>query len=189
MKKSLLAIAISLIASGSVSAIAAAPASGTQIGTGTLAVTGAAAESACTVSFPTSVTLPTFSKADFSAKAQNSVIGSQNAGNITFSGCNGQSVTIKVTTANTVSGNGYITFPVVNGREQGQYGLIVGLEKDGAEKYIKVNKDDTSFQNITVNNESYSIPVTVSTYKVGTNANAISYGTYNVNYVFTATYA
>ena len=87
---------------------------------------------ACTVSFPTSVTLPTFSKADFSAKAQNSVIGSQNAGNITFSGCNDQSVTIKVTTANTVSGNGYITFPVVNGSEQGQYGLVVGLEKDGA---------------------------------------------------------
>ena len=69
MKKSLLAIAISLIATGSVSAIAAAPAPGTQIGTGTLAVTGATAESACTVSFPTSVTLPTFSKADFSAKA------------------------------------------------------------------------------------------------------------------------
>lgn len=189
MKKSLLAIAISLIATGSVSAIAAAPAPGTQIGTGTLAVTGATAESACTVSFPTSVTLPTFSKANFSAKAQNSVIGSQNAGNITFSGCNDQSVTIKVTTANTVSGNGYITFPVVNGSEQGQYGLVVGLEKDGAEKYIKVNKDDTNFQNIAVNNESYSIPVTVSTYKVGTNANAISYGTYNVNYVFTATYA
>ena len=66
MKKSLLAIAISLIATGSVSAIAAAPAPGTQIGTGTLAVTGATAESACTVSFPTSVTLPTFQSRFFS---------------------------------------------------------------------------------------------------------------------------
>lgn len=189
MKKSLLAIAISLIASGSVSAIAAAPASGTQIGTGTLAVTGTVADSACTVSFPTSVTLPSFSKADFSAKTQNSTIGSQNAGNITFSGCNGQSVNIKLTTTSTVSGNGLLTYPVVNGKEQGQFAITVGLDKDGTMRFMKANKDDTNFQNISVNNESYSIPVTVGTYKTGNNVNDVSYGTYNVNYVFTATYA
>ncbi|WP_000749067.1 type 1 fimbrial protein [Escherichia sp. TW14182] len=189
MKKSLIAITISLFVGSSVSAIAATPASGTQIGSGTLAVTGSTGESACSVSFPTSVTVPSFSKADFNAKSTREVITSQNAGNITFTGCSGQSVNLKVTASNTISGNGYIAYPVVNGKTQGQYGVVVGLEKDSVFQYIQINRDDANFQNITVGDDNYSIPVTVSSYKMGTNSADISYGTYNVNFVFTATYA
>ncbi|EQC3334525.1 type 1 fimbrial protein [Escherichia coli] len=190
MKKTVLAVAMTLMVGSSASAIAATPASGTTIGTGTLAVTGTVGESACTVSFPASVTMPSFSKADFSAKAPNSVITTQSAGNITFSGCSGQSVNIKVATTSKTSGNGLQTFPSVGGKVQGQYALFLGLEKAGAKRYIKVNNlDDPNFQNIGVTNDNFTIPVSVDVYKIGTNANDISYGSYSVSYVFTATYA
>ena len=189
MMKKALAISVALMVGASASAMAASGVSGTQIGSGTLAVSGAVGESTCTVSFPNSVAIPAFSKADFQAKAMNSVITTQSAGNITFSGCDGQSVTIKVSSTDKVSGNGFQTFPVINGEEQGQFALALGLDKNGKKQYVKVNKDDTNFQNISITSSNNSIPVTVDLVKIGYNANGITYGSYNVNYVFTATYA
>ncbi|EOX9507551.1 hypothetical protein [Citrobacter amalonaticus] len=189
MKKTFFAMGLlSTMAAGTAMA-----ASGDTIGTGTLAVTGTTGTSTCSVVFPTSVTMPTITTSMFQAAGNGSAILQQQAGNIQFNGCNGQSVNIKVTAnGGQIAGSKTIIYPTVNNKAQGWFGLTFGISTDQGSNFTNLKLDNTPSTAIAVNNDAFTVPVRVEAVKMQATADSgtnVSQGNYSSNFVVTATYA
>lgn len=173
------------------SAMAAAN-SGTTIGSGTLAVTGTVGASTCSVTFPQSVTMPTITTAMYQKTAFQNAMAQQSAGNIQFSGCNGQSVDLKVmaTGFGGIAGSKTIAYPKIdNTYSQGWLGLTFGVSKDNGSSFTNMKLDNTPLR-IDVTNETFALPVRVEAVKMSSKASTdIGQGNYSASFVVTATYA
>lgn len=173
------------------SAMAAAN-SGTTIGTGTIAVTGTIGTSTCSVTFPQSVTMPSVTTAMYNQTQQLNPMVQQPAGNIQFSGCNGQSVNLKVTASNVaaVSGNKLVAYPKVNDKGQGWLGLSFAVSTDSGSNFKYLKLDNSPSEPISVTSDTFALPVRVNAVKMSTNnATDIGQGNYSASFVVTATYA
>ncbi|MFS9382291.1 hypothetical protein QNN88_16565 [Citrobacter sp. ANG330] len=187
MKKTFLVMGLlSTMAAGTAMA-----ASGDTIGTGTVAVTGTTGASTCSVVFPTSVTMPTITTSLFQAAGNGSAILQQQAGNIQFNGCNGQSVNIKVAVSDgQLTGSKNIVYPKVNNAAQSWFGLTFGISTDQGSNFTNLKLDNTPSTAISVDNDAFTVPVRVEAVKMtANNGIAISQGNYSENFVVTATYA
>lgn len=181
-KKSTIALILSLGIVGSASAATG----GTTIGTGSSAISQSLTASSCSVSFPSDVTLPSFSTADFNATSASGSIGDEvSVGNIVFSGCNGNTVNVAVTSGSKTSNSGYI-YPQFNGADQGYVGYWLKINSNGA----KPNSTVSSLQNMSINSDSYSLPVTIATIKMKSGSfSSTETGNYTANVTYTATYS
>ncbi|MFI3944584.1 hypothetical protein VBH09_24145 [Escherichia coli] len=157
MNKKLLAMGL-LLSMTAGSAMAAAN-SGTTIGTGTLAVTGTVGTSTCSVTFPQSVTMPSITTALYNTTPTGSAMIQQSAGNIQFSGCNGQSVNLKVMANNvTLAGSKTIGYPKVDDRQQGWLGLAFAVSTDNGSSFNNLKLDNSPSEPIRAN-QSQSEPI------------------------------
>lgn len=168
-------------------------ASGDTIGTGSVAVTGTTGASTCSVTFPTSVTMPTVTTSLFQAAGTGSAIFQQQAGNIQFNGCNGQSVKIKVAAnGGNIAGSKTIIYPSVGNRTQGWLGLTFGISTDQGSNFTNLRLDNTPSSAITVNSDVFTVPVRVEAVKMQATADSgtnVLQGNYRANFVVTTTYA
>ncbi|HAL3059172.1 TPA: hypothetical protein H5293_000940 [Escherichia coli] len=189
MNKKLLAMGL-LLSMTAGSAMAAAN-SGTTIGTGTLAVTGTVGTSTCSVTFPQSVTMPSITTAMYNQTSPHNAMVQQSAGNIQFSGCNGQSVNLKVMASNvTVAGSKVIAYPRVNNNQQGWLGLTFGVSTDNGSSFKNLKLDNSPSEPISVTSDTFALPVRVEAVKMSSNtATDIGQGNYSASFVVTATYA
>ncbi|EEZ4416912.1 hypothetical protein AAG720_000731 [Escherichia coli] len=189
MNKKLLAMGL-LLSMTAGSAMAAAN-SGTTIGTGTLAVTGTVGTSTCSVTFPQSVTMPSITTALYNTTPTGSAMIQQSAGNIQFSGCNGQSVNLKVMANNvTLAGSKTIGYPKVDDRQQGWLGLAFAVSTDNGSSFNNLKLDNSPSEPISVTSEAFALPVRVKAVKLSSNtATDIGQGNYSASFVVTATYA
>ncbi len=179
----------------------AAANSGTTIGTGTLAVTGTVGTSTCSVTFPQSVTMPSITTALYNTTPTGSAMIQQSAGNIQFSGCNGQSVNLKVMANNvTLAGSKTIGYPKVDDRQQGWLGLAFAVSTDNGSSFNNLKLDNSpsepiranqsQSEPISVTSEAFALPVRVKAVKLSSNtATDIGQGNYSASFVVTATYA
>lgn len=181
-KQSTIALILSLGIIGSASAAA----SGTTIGSGASSISQTLTASSCSVSFPSDFSLPSISTAAFNATSVNGRIGDEvSVGNIVFSGCNGNTVNIAVTSGSKTSNSGYI-YPALNGGEQGYVGYWLKINDYGAVP----NSIQSALQNMSINSDSYSLPVTVATIKMKNGSfSSTENGNYTANITYTATYS
>ncbi|WP_157919954.1 hypothetical protein [Escherichia coli] len=195
MKRKLLVMGLfTTLVAGSV--MAATP--GEQIGATTqMKVSGTVGTSTCTVTFPTSVTMPTFSSADYNATKQVGVITSQSTSGIQFSGCNGQHVKVVIgASGGTMTGNGLYIYPqltTANGTTVNNKLFAFGLAadtSDNSNSLYKINQtESTALGNIEINNDSHTVPLTVTVRRMSVSNMTPSYsGNYNSTFAFTATY-
>ncbi|WP_181657784.1 hypothetical protein [Escherichia coli] len=189
MNKKLLAMGL-LLSMTAGSAMAAAN-SGTTIGTGTLAVTGTVGTSTCSVTFPQSVTMPSITTALYNKTPNGSAMIQQSAGNIQFSGCNGQSVNLKVMANNvTLAGSKTIGYPRINGNQQGWLGLAFAVSTDNGSSFNNLKLDNSPSEPIRVTSEAFALPVRVKAVRLSSNTPTdIGQGNYSASFVVTATYA
>ncbi|EKQ3620682.1 hypothetical protein P4513_004537 [Escherichia coli] len=190
MNKKLLAMGL-LLSMTAGSAMAAAN-SGTTIGTGTIAVTGTVGTSTCSVTFPQSVTMPSVTTAMYNKTQQLNAMAQQPAGNIQFSGCNGQSVNLKVMASNVaaVAGNKVVAYPKVNNKEQGWLGLSFAVSTDSGSVFKYLKLDNSPSEPISVTSDTFALPVRVDAVKMSANnATDVGQGNYSASFVVTATYA
>ncbi|WP_286185749.1 hypothetical protein [Escherichia ruysiae] len=166
-------------------------ASGDTIGTGTVAVTGTTGASTCSVVFPTSVTMPTITTSLFQNVGNGNAILQQQAGNIQFNGCNGQSVNIKVAANDgTITGSKNIVYPNLNNKAQSWFGLTFGISTDQGSTFTNLKLDNSPSTAIAVDSDVFTVPVRVEAVKMTSNNDiSISQGNYSSNFVVTATYA
>jgi len=186
MKKNLIALVTVTMLGMSASAFAAP---GDVINTSTQSVSSSLNPTTCSVTFPTDVTLPAVTTADYQAATQFGVIGnsSASAGSITFSGCNNQQVKVVIDSTNNKSSNGVFAFPTLNGAPQSVIGFAI---KEGlTNSYVKVNGQEDSKLVKTISGDSFEIPVTIESIRAsGSSMAAGSSGALNASFVYTATY-
>ncbi|EOA5426168.1 TPA: hypothetical protein ACGSUH_004951 [Escherichia coli] len=165
---------------------ASAAVSGAPIGTGNTAITQSLTSASCSVSFPNDVTLPAFSTATFNNTPVNGRIGDVvNVGDITFSGCNNNTVNVVVTSSNSTSGSGYL-YPTFNGSAQGFIGYWITINNGPA----KPNGTVDTLQNIQINSDTYTLPVAIQTIKMKNGSfGSTTAGDYSANITYTATYS
>lgn len=179
---------MSLLSTMAASTAMAAP--GDTIGTGSVAVTGTTGASTCSVTFPTSVSMPTITNSSFRATGNGSAILRQDAGNIQFTGCNGQSVNLKVASSGGVlAGSKTILYPRVNNVEQGWLGLSFGISTDQGSTFTNLKQDNSPNAAIEVNSDAFSVPVRIEAIRMSAANNTVPQGSYSANFVVTATYA
>lgn len=164
-------------------------ASGDVIGTGNQNVTGSLNSSTCAVSFPSDVTLPNITTADYASASQYGLIGnaSVSAGNISFNGCTGQNVKVVINSPNNKSSNGIMAFPTLNGSNQSVVGIA--LKEGISNKYVHVDGQESSNLMFTVDQDSFAIPVQVEALRAsGSSMNSATSGTLSAQFTYTATY-
>lgn len=186
MNKKILAIGLaSVMFAGS--SIAA-----TQTQTGEMNVTGTIGDSTCSISFPSSVTMPLITSAAYNGTKQHGLITSQTTEGIVFSGCSGKSVSLQISAPNKTAASGFWVYPTLNGKEQGTIGLAVQVltSKGSSATYSKINVADPSLTDIEVTGDSFSLPVTVGAFRMSNRAATSTgfTGQYQQAFVFTATY-
>ncbi|EIM0997800.1 type 1 fimbrial protein [Escherichia coli] len=186
MKKNLIALVTVTMLGMSASAFAAP---GDVINTFTQSVSSSLNTTTCSVTFPTDVTLPVVTTADYQAATQYGVIGnsSVSAGSITFSGCDTQQVKVVIDSTNSKTSNGLFAFPTLNGTSQSVIGFAI---KEGlTNSYVKVNGQEDSKLVKTISGDSFEIPVTIESIRAsGASLTAGASGALNASFVYTATY-
>ena len=177
---------IAFLLSLGVAGSASAATSGETIGTGSMTISQTLTAASCSVTFPSDVTLPSFSTATFNATSvNNEVVDEASVGDITFSGCNGETVNIALTSSSTTSGSGYI-YPTINGQVQERIGYWVKVNGFGA----KPNSTVSALQNMPITSDSYTLPVTIKTIKmIDSDLSSKGTGEYSATITYTATYS
>ncbi|GDN96604.1 TPA: type 1 fimbrial protein [Escherichia coli] len=184
MKKTIIS-GLLIMATSGVAFAAGVP--GQNIGTGNMTVSGTVGASSCTVSFPSSVSLPTIDASTYNAAPNQTTILSENTPGIMFNDCSGSTVKVRIdaTSSRGVSGqNLRVEVPGDGGNTR------IALQlADGSDKGYSINTDDPKLTNININNNSYNIPLKVKALRWSTAAlpNATA-GQYSAVYTFTATY-
>ncbi|ENB6579650.1 type 1 fimbrial protein [Escherichia coli] len=177
---------IAFLLSLGVAGSASAATSGDTIGTGSMAISQSLTASTCSVTFPSDVTLPSFSTATFNDASVNAnLVDATSVGDITFSGCSGESVNIALTSSNNVSSSGYI-YPTINGNSQSRVGYWIKVNGVGG----RPNTTVSSLQNMSIDSDSYTVPVVIQTIKMSNLAYSTSTtGEYAATVTYTATYS
>lgn len=155
---------------------------GSEIGSASQTISYPVSSSTCEVSFPTNFTGDSIAASDIASANLWTNFSTQEIGNVVFSNCRGESVSLKVTTTNTVSSQGYIS-PTLNGAAQGVVGYWLSANNEG----LKPNSIVDAFQNMQVTTDEYMIPVKLEVIKQG--SGSIEAGTLNATITYTATYA
>lgn len=160
----------------------AAGVSGSEIGSANQTISFPVSSSTCEVSFPTNFTGDSIPASDIASADMWKVFDTQDIGNVVFSNCSGESVSLKVTTNNTVSTAGYVS-PTLNGAEQ----KVVGYWLSANNNALKPNSVVDAFQNMQVTTDEHMIPVKVQVVKQG--AGSIEAGDLSATITYIATYA
>lgn len=181
-KKIISSIIFGLMSATTVSSASAAGVSGSEIGSATQTISFPVSSSTCEVSFPSNFTGDSISASDIASADMWTTFTAQNIGNIVFSNCSGESVSLKVTTNNVVSSQGYVS-PTLNGAHQNVVGYWLSANNSG----LKPNSVVDAFQNMQVTTDEYVIPVKLDVAKQG--AGSIEAGDLSATITYIATYA